>query len=267
MEIMIKIGEFAQLTGVTVKTVLHYHKIGLLAEPVRSPNGYRLYGATELHRLQVIKRLKALGFSLEKIKDMLGDPADSTTMRSVLESLARELSSEINTLQARLEKVQKLLAAEPLLILKEDTATFQMVNDIIGTEHYESYPDVREKERQIYEVLDSYEWGLNHQQYYVQLAEYLKDNPEVFQKLIKMNERLVAIADLPEDAQEIDELARDCVRILKCIPIIETMCSLETVNPFDPLLNEMLSSLLTPAQMKFCELSLQYSRETGPFNK
>jgi len=180
------------------------------------------------------------------------------------------LTIEINTLQGRLEKVQNLLAAEPLLILKEDTATFQMVNDILGTAHYESHPDLKEKERQIYEVLDSYEWGLNHQEYYVQLAEYLKDNPEVFKQMIEMNERLVAIADLPEDAKEVDDLARDCVRLLKNIPVYETLCNLEAAkNPFDSLLNEMLSSLLTPAQMRFCELSLQYGKkkEIGPFNK
>lgn len=54
MKSRIQIGEFVRLTGITVKTVLHYHKIGLLAEPMRSPGGYRLYGPAELNRMQAI---------------------------------------------------------------------------------------------------------------------------------------------------------------------------------------------------------------------
>lgn len=47
MQVHLKIGEFAKLSSVTVKTILYYHKIGLLGEPVRSPAGYRLYGLEE----------------------------------------------------------------------------------------------------------------------------------------------------------------------------------------------------------------------------
>jgi len=80
----IKIGHFVQLTGSTLKTVLYYHKIGLLQEPQRSAAGYRLYGSAELSRMQLIKHLKSLGLDLRRIKEMLGDADDNKTLQEVL---------------------------------------------------------------------------------------------------------------------------------------------------------------------------------------
>lgn len=65
-------NEVAKLAGVTVRTLRHYHSIGLLPEPPRSANGYREYGALDLARLLRIKRLAGLGFPLSRIGEMLG---------------------------------------------------------------------------------------------------------------------------------------------------------------------------------------------------
>ena len=62
---MYHIKEAAQLSGVSVKTLYHYDKIGLLV-PLKSENGYRIYSQEDLERLQVILYYKYLGFSLEK---------------------------------------------------------------------------------------------------------------------------------------------------------------------------------------------------------
>jgi len=66
------IKEFADLTKVTVRTLHFYDEIGLLEPSARRPNGYRLYTEDDLLRLQQIVTLKFLGFSLEKIKELLG---------------------------------------------------------------------------------------------------------------------------------------------------------------------------------------------------
>lgn len=73
MENRIKIGDFIKLTGSTLKTIIYYHKIGLLPEPHRSAAGYRLYGPEELNRMRLIKRLKSLGLDLHRIKEVIGD--------------------------------------------------------------------------------------------------------------------------------------------------------------------------------------------------
>lgn len=67
---MYHIKEAAQLSGVSVKTLHHYDKKGLLV-PLKSQNGYRTYSQEDLERLQVILYYKYLGFSLEKIAELL----------------------------------------------------------------------------------------------------------------------------------------------------------------------------------------------------
>lgn len=112
MEKKIKISDFVQLTGSTLKTIMYYHKIGLLQEPERSPGGYRLYGPSELSRMRLIKHLKSLGLDLKRIKDTLGDIHNHKTLREVLQSLRVELLSDIKILGERVEKIEELLNEE-----------------------------------------------------------------------------------------------------------------------------------------------------------
>ena len=82
---MYHIKEAAQLSGVSVKTLHHYDKIGLLV-PTKSENGYRTYSQADLERLQVILYYKYLGFSLEKIAELL-----SQDDQALLPHLVRQL--------------------------------------------------------------------------------------------------------------------------------------------------------------------------------
>ena len=79
-------GELVSLAGVTVRTLRHYHAIGLLAEPPRSENGYRSYGPEDLLRVLRIRQLASLGFSLDKI-----GPCSTSSMPS---GRARTLSGD-----------------------------------------------------------------------------------------------------------------------------------------------------------------------------
>lgn len=106
----IKISDFVKLTGSTLKTVIYYHKIGLLQEPERSMAGYRLYGPAELSRMQTIKHLKGLGLDLKRIKEILGDIEHHKTLREVLESLQAELIAEKKTLKIEYRKPKNCLA-------------------------------------------------------------------------------------------------------------------------------------------------------------
>ena len=66
-----KANEFARLTGVTVRTLHHYDRLGLLKPSGRTPAGYRLYGERDFARLQQIVILKFIGFPLNQIKEIL----------------------------------------------------------------------------------------------------------------------------------------------------------------------------------------------------
>ena len=70
-----RVGEVARLTRVSVRTLHHYDRIGLLHPARHSAGGYRLYGESELLRLQQILTLRYLGFPLKQIGELL-DRAD-----------------------------------------------------------------------------------------------------------------------------------------------------------------------------------------------
>ncbi|MBM7244241.1 MerR family transcriptional regulator [Rhodococcus fascians] len=93
--------QIADLAGTTLKSVRHYHDVGLLDEPERASNGYKQYGVTHLVRLMQIKRLTDLGFSLADIAAQ-GDGRDHP--EQALRTLDAELGATIERLQrARLE--------------------------------------------------------------------------------------------------------------------------------------------------------------------
>ncbi len=66
-----RIGELAGKGGVTVQTVRFYERQSLLPNPPRKDSGYRIYGDRDLRRLLFIRQAKALGFSLDEIREIL----------------------------------------------------------------------------------------------------------------------------------------------------------------------------------------------------
>src|SRR5215217_5651922 len=66
-----RVGEVARLTRISVRTLPHYDRIGLLHPALHSAGGYRMYGESELLRLQQILTLRYLGFPLKRIGDLL----------------------------------------------------------------------------------------------------------------------------------------------------------------------------------------------------
>jgi MerR family transcriptional regulator, thiopeptide resistance regulator len=86
------VGQLAQLTGVTVRTLHHYDEIGLLVPSGRSEAGYRLYAHRDLARLQEILVWRQLGFALPAISAMLDDPTHDrlTALRRQRELVERD---------------------------------------------------------------------------------------------------------------------------------------------------------------------------------
>ena len=66
-----KAQEFAERAGVTVRTLHHYDRLGLLSPSGRTEAGYRLYGDRDLVRLEQILALKFIGFPLREIRRLL----------------------------------------------------------------------------------------------------------------------------------------------------------------------------------------------------
>lgn len=104
---VVKSNELAKLAGVTVRTLRHYHAIGLLDEPPRQANGYRDYRPEDLLRVLRIRQLASLGFPLDQVAGMLDEsdaersqreprlPADQPTADDILAELDAALQKQI----------------------------------------------------------------------------------------------------------------------------------------------------------------------------
>lgn len=101
-----KVGELARWTGVSVRTLHYYDEIGLLRPSRTTEAGYRLYTEGDVIRLQQIKSLRKLGFSLEEIKEFLGRP--EVTPQDVLRLQILQLKEQIALQQRLLERLEAL---------------------------------------------------------------------------------------------------------------------------------------------------------------
>ena len=103
---MLKIGDFSKLAHVTVKTLRHYARLGLL-EPVWTDrfSGYRYYSLGQLPRLNRILALKDLGFSLEQIRALLDAQLPPEVLRQMFNQKQAELLSRVAEEQGRLKRV------------------------------------------------------------------------------------------------------------------------------------------------------------------
>ncbi len=107
---LFRVGQLAQRTGVSVRTLHHYDEMGLLCPTVRAESGHRLYTREDLARLQQILSLRQLGFSLDEIRDCLAQIRfDPVTVLQLHLARARDLLKSQHELCTRLEKLTAAL--------------------------------------------------------------------------------------------------------------------------------------------------------------
>jgi DNA-binding transcriptional MerR regulator len=115
------VKKLAKLAGVSVRTLHLYDRLGLLKPRTRTEARYRLYGETELLRLQQILFYKELDFPLQAIKAMLDDP--SFDFLGALQSHKAALQARrdrLATLLVTLDKTITKLKGEPTLMTHEE---------------------------------------------------------------------------------------------------------------------------------------------------
>lgn len=103
-----RVREVARLAGVTVRTLHHYDRIGLLVPAGRTAAGYRLYDNSNLLRLQQILVARELGMPLTLIKRLLDDPGYDRA--SALEAHRTCLVKDLRVTSRRIQSIDKALA-------------------------------------------------------------------------------------------------------------------------------------------------------------
>ena len=91
-----RIGELAGRAGVTLRTIRHYERLGLLPKGEREGNGQHYYPEASIARLEKIDQLKRLGLTLEEVSGVIdlyfSDPSRRSAKRKVLSILRQHLS-------------------------------------------------------------------------------------------------------------------------------------------------------------------------------
>ncbi|MCA6091111.1 MerR family transcriptional regulator [Streptomyces sp. SCA3-4] len=125
---MLTIGRLAATAGVTVRTVRHYHHVGLLPEPERDASGYRRYSAQAAVDLIRIRTLADAGVPLARIDALLhAQPAE---FASAMTDIDAALQRKIDQLTDYRRRIAELSGGEKLFLPPEVVAVLDRMRDL-----------------------------------------------------------------------------------------------------------------------------------------
>ena len=138
------VKQIAELSGVSVRTLHHYDRIGLLVPSGRSRAGYRLYSTDDLLRLHQILMQRELGLSLEAIRKRLDDPHfDHRAALLEQRRLLRERAAQAERMIRALDRALSLLETEPPSQGEETMSNMQGLFDGFDPKAYEQEAEQR----------------------------------------------------------------------------------------------------------------------------
>src|SRR5262249_15718487 len=158
---MYKIGEFAELAQVPVKTLRYYDGLGLLRpERVDRATGYRYYAAAQLARVNRILALKELGLSLREVRALIADNVPAEQVRAMVRLKHRELEARFDLERARLARAAaRIEAMENAGDLGEHEIAVRRVGPRLVASIRDTIASHEESER-LFEELDHYTRGV-----------------------------------------------------------------------------------------------------------
>ena len=107
-----QIGEVAERTGLSLRTIRYYGEMGLVPPSARSVGGFRLYTENDVARFRIIMRMKPLDFSLDEMKDVLDifdGLANSETSRQRRNELTERLAMYLVAANVRVGAIREQL--------------------------------------------------------------------------------------------------------------------------------------------------------------
>lgn len=103
------IGALAKRTGTKAETIRYYERIGLLPAPGRTAGGYRLYGGEHVKRLTFVRQARALGFSLDEVRRLLGLASSQTRSCAAVRRVAEAHLADVRAKIAALRTMEQVL--------------------------------------------------------------------------------------------------------------------------------------------------------------
>lgn len=237
-------SEVARLAGVSVRTLRHYHQVGVLTEPARSSNGYRDYDVHDLIRLLRIRRLASLGIGLDRMVVLLDDPDRESD--SLLDELDRELADQAEAIERQRAVIARLRAARSAPDLPPELAPFLTAFAVAGQS-----PDLVRFDRDQTVLLAHLagEEGMPHlTQFYERLSR-----PDLAPAVTELSEQFAALSPDADD-QQLDVIVDSLVATFG--PMLRDLeDTLPTFSLADSahLLDAHTSNQLNPAQLRLLQ--------------
>ena len=123
MPVLLAIGEFSRMTHLSVKTLRHYHEVGLLKPAQIDPeSGHRHYRPGQVPTAQVIRRLRGLGMPVERVRSVIEAPDPESRNALIVEHL-RDMERQLEQTQATVASLRALLDHHPTPLEVEYRAT------------------------------------------------------------------------------------------------------------------------------------------------
>jgi len=105
---LVKVGELAQETGKSIRTLHYYEELGLLRPARRTEGGFRLYDAGAAQRIRIIERLQTLAVPLARIRELAGAWNGGAAGREVAAKVRGILGSELDETRRRLTELKTI---------------------------------------------------------------------------------------------------------------------------------------------------------------
>ena len=200
------IGQAAALAGVTIKTVRHYHKHGLLDEPRRDSSGYRRYGSEDLLRLVQVRTLAAAGVALADVAELLR--AEPAAFAEALVDVENRLTERIDELVERRDTLRKLATGDRLLLPERACQFLDRAPELGFTA--EEVDTAREAFLLVRALVPE-----SFDEYVAQVERSL-ENP----RYLRLTQLSMRTGDWDPDDPRLAELADELVEILKADPTL-----------------------------------------------
>ncbi|MGW7490543.1 MerR family transcriptional regulator [Streptomyces sp. NPDC054786] len=192
------VGQVSGFAGITVRTVHHYDKAGLLSPSDRSPAGYRLYSDADLARLQQILFYRELGFPLDEIAALLEDPQANALDQ--LRARHRLLNDRITKLQRLVEVAEQAMEVQQTGVELTPEERFEVFGEVTFDLTYATQTHLKWQHRESY------------QRSMARAAEHSKEDwAEIMAEAADWRLRLTAAFDAeePADGERAMDLAEE----------------------------------------------------------
>lgn len=189
------VGEIAKKMGITVRTLQHYDKEGLLSPSAISGGGRRLYSDTDVIKLYQILSLKHLGFSLDEIKNQI-------TTLDTPEAVAEVLANQADLVRTKIQQLSESLCEIEALrteVLQMQTVNFKKYADIIMNLQIKNdfYPLIKHFDDQMLDHIRS-KFDLDSGTAFLEKFTFLQEKAVQFQKL-----------GIPADSEEAQQFVKE----------------------------------------------------------